>query len=532
MSTIAAPAALATAGAGLARWRVLVGAVIVQLILGTVYGYSIFWQPLQAEVFPKILTRAEASQIIQAGGSAAGFTIVADDAARKVQQDVQQGHLKYAFSLCILSFAVVMVLAGRVQDAKGPRFTALIGAALMGGGFLTAGLMSSPAVFYLAHAAFVGAVGLVLLTLFDAFFGRLGARRSPAARHAPLAIMSAVTVAGIALANSYVGRSGEIDRLFLLWGTVGFLAGAGIGFAYVCPIAALAKWFPNAKGLVLGIAVAGFGFGAYLFSSKDLPFGATSFIESHGITRFFIVHGLVCLAAVSAGALMLSNPPSTPARAPQEAEWQEMLRRPAFYLLWPMFFSGALAGLTVIGILKDFAGEQLVAMQPGGGAGLDEAARRALMLQGAAAVGLLSIFNAVGRIGWGLLSDRVGRTTAFVAMFLLQAATMFLLPGMRTEAMLGVAACLVGFNFGGCFALFPSATADLFGAKNLGANYGLVFTAYGIAGVVGVAAGNTARVLTGSYTAAFALAGALCLLSAGMALVLGALQKREARAAA
>ena len=87
----------------------------------------------------------------------------------------------------------------------------------------------------------------------------------------------------------------------------------------------------------------------------------------------------------------------------------------------------------------------------------------------------------------------------------------------RTELSLAVGASIVGFNFGGNFALFPSATADLFGAKNLGANYGWVFTAYGIAGVVGIAAGNAAKTITGSYATAFVVAGCLCLISAALA---------------
>lgn len=128
------------------------------------------------------------------------------------------------------------------------------------------------------------------------------------------------------------------------------------------------------------------------------------------------------------------------------------------------------------------------------------------MLKGAAAVGLLAIFNAVGRIVWGSISDRIGRTPTFVAMFLLKAGIMFFLAGMKTEASLSIGAAMVGFNLGGNFALFPSATADFFGA-----NYGWVFTSYGIAGVVGIAAGNFAKVLTGSYAAAFTLAAVCCL---------------------
>jgi OFA family oxalate/formate antiporter-like MFS transporter len=107
----------------------------------------------------------------------------------------------------------------------------------------------------------------------------------------------------------------------------------------------------------------------------------------------------------------------------------------------------------------------------------------------------------------------------------LQAITMFSLGAMKSELTLVIAASMVGFNYGGAFALFPSATADFFGARNLGANYGWVFTSYGIAGVVGIAAGNAAKVMTGSYVAAFSLAGVLCIGSVILALVLQRMRK-------
>jgi OFA family oxalate/formate antiporter-like MFS transporter len=355
------------------------------------------------------------------------------------------------------------------------------------------------------------------------------------------------------------------------------MAGAGIGFAYVCPIAALVKWFPKAKGLVSGLAVAGFGFGAFIYSNKDLPFGGMVYLREHGPAQFFLVHGLVAFVAVLIGALMLSNPPGTPPKAPGESEAGELLRRPGFYMLWIMFFSGALAGLTVIGVAKGFAGEQLVAAA----GAIAPDTKKALMEKGALAVGSLAIFNAIGRVVWGVLSDRCGRapealgacvgaaagyalaltyhtspitactggavlggalfvplrggqgrTPAFVAMFAFQAVMMFMLPSLSSETAITIGAGLVGFNFGGNFALFPSATADLFGAKSLGANYGLVFTSYGVAGVAGIYAANTAKDLTGSYAGAFAVCGALCVLSSIVAIALHVWRTKNIPAAA
>lgn len=521
------------------RYQVLLGAIIVQLILGTVYGYSIFWQPLTAEVFPQVITEAQQVTMIADGVDTAAKTVVADEAAMKAQLATQQGYLKYAFSICILSFAITMIFAGRVQDVRGPRQPAIIGAVLMGMGFLAASFMNYPFVFFMTHAMLTGGVGLILLLIFDALLGGHDTvRDNPMLRYVPQAIIIAVAVAGVTTGTQFVGKLGAVDKIFMLWATVGFLAGAGIGFAYVCPIAALYKWFPNAKGLVGGIAVAGFGFGAYLFTNKTI--GAVGYIQDHGITDFFLVHGLVCLVAVTIGAMLLRNPPSvaapSSAGSSSDSTWRDTLKKPSFYMLWLMFFSGAMAGLMVIGIIKGFAGDQLVsgakAAAESTGKMLSELEVDEWKQKGVAAVGALAIFNAIGRIAWGLVSDRIGRTLAMMAMFIFQAVTLCVLTLAKTEWSIAIVASIVGFNFGGNFALFPSATADLFGAKNVGANYGWVFTSYGIAGVIGIAAGNMAKQQTGDYEPAFYVASALCVISAILAIVLGRMIAKAKAAAA
>ncbi|HMQ15864.1 MAG TPA: OFA family MFS transporter [Phycisphaerae bacterium] len=470
MQTLALPAdraPLITTGP-LTRWQVLAGALLIQLILGTLYGYSVFWQPLESLWYPPVLTTAEAAGLGVTTDAAASAVIVPDsDAARQLHAQ-RQSRLKYAFGICLLSFAVSMIFAGRMQDVCGPRLPAMIGGALLAIAFLLAG---------------------------------------------------ALTSGGLA--------GSEAGRLLWLWLTIGLIAGVGIGFAYVSPIAALVKWFPRHKGLVAGLAVAGFGLGAWVFSNK-LPVGAVGFIERFSIERFFFVHALVCLVAVCGGAALLRNPPggasaqAGDSRAPErESSWRQTLLNARFYIVWLMFFSGALAGLMVIGILKPFAGWQLLGAATASGAALSPAAQDALLLKGAAAVGWLAIFNALGRIFWGLVSDRFGRCNTLTVMFALQALTLLTLVTLRSELSLAFGAACVGFNFGGNFALFPSITADLFGARHLGANYGWVFTSYGLAGVSGVALGNAAMRATGSYFVAFAIAAGMCLISAGLALWLG-----------
>lgn len=516
-----------TASISLTRWRVLLGAIVIQLILGTIYGYSVFWQPLERAVFPPIVTAARAAEL--GGAEVTGVAeVAANDAQVEKLHATRQGFLKYAFGICLFSFAATMVFAGRLQDMRGPSFTAALGGGLLAIGFLIAGLSHFMATFYICHGLLMGAVTLLLLGVYHALLGHVNADHYPIVRYIPQAIVTAAIVAGIALGNYYVA-DGVNDRVFLLWATIGLVAGAGIGFAYVCPIAALVKWFPTHKGVVSGVAVAGFGLGAWIFSQKWV-FGAVGFIEKYGIDNFFLAHAVVCLLAVCGGAMLLVNPPAgfavaTPAGKPAEVRtdrtWRETLRTPVFYVVWLMFFSGTLAGLMVIGILKPFAGQQLIAA-----AGpIDDRTRSSLLLSGAAAVGWLAIFNAIGRVFWGFLSDRIGRTTAMSLMFALQAVMMLLLIKLNTYVLLAVGSAWVGFHFGGCFAVFPSLTADLFGSRNLGANYGWVFTAYGVAGISGVALGNYSVDLGGSYFAAFAIAAGLCALSAILAWLLAARRK-------
>jgi len=319
------------------------------------------------------------------------------------------------------------------------------------------------------------------------------------------------TVGGIVLGLGYILAKYTAGSFPGLVATIGILGGAGIGFGYVCPIAAGVKWFPDKRGMVSGLAVAGFGAGAWIFAKLG-----ASYVESYGILTAFQYLGAIFLVAVVLGAQLLKNPPGgykpagwnppekTAKKGGEDFEWKEMLATKQFWMLWLMFVFGAAAGLMVIGNLKPF----------GIFSGLDAATA-------GMAVGVLALANGAGRIIWGTASDKLGRTRAMLVMFLLQGAMMLYLVNMgSTKMLLTVAAAWVGFNFGGNFALFPSATADYFGTKNVGVNYGFVFTSYGVAGIVGPILGGRVFDLTGSYLWAFIPAGVACLLAAGLSLAL------------
>jgi OFA family oxalate/formate antiporter-like MFS transporter len=449
------------------RWGVVVGALIIQLILGTVYSFSIFIVPFE-EAF--------------------GWT---------------RSQVTTAFSITLAVFAFSMVLAGSIQDERGPRFTALLGAAFLAVGFLAVSQMTSLAAIYMVHGIATAGIALLLLMLIQLIGGGQG---SPFLDSLRMAVLVGVTVVSLLVAQAFITGSTS-NTLWMLYLTYGVLSGAGIGFGYVAPIAACVKWFPHHRGLITGIAVAGFGGGSMIFAPT-----ASWTIERVGWSSFFLIHGIVCAIGLTIGGMLLKNPPlgyapaprlspkkGAPARRPpaDELPWNAMLRTSRFWQLWLMFIFGGTAGLMTIGQLKPYAMLK----------GL-EAATAAL------AVTTLAATNALGRVAWGAISDRLGRGRTTSLMFALQSAMILLMGAdLFAGAFIFFVAAWVGFHFGGIFALFPSATADAFGTKGLGTNYGFVFTAYGIAGIVGNNVAARVYDLTGTYTWAFLFAGALCVLA-------------------
>jgi OFA family oxalate/formate antiporter-like MFS transporter len=334
---------------------------------------------------------------------------------------------------------------------------------------------------------------------------------------------------GVVMGLGYVLASFWSDFTGILVG-VGILGGAGIGLAYVCPIAALVKWFPDKKGLITGLAVAGFGFGALIwvkltggfqFGPVDLSPGWKGlFGDGWTVQNVFLLYGILFAALVGLGSLVLINPPdgwkpegwnppATGAGAPTGAVnfgTMQMIRTGQYWGLFLTFLFGATAGLMVIGVIKLFGMDSLQ------GAGIEKI--EADTITGTAMGLFYALLNGLGRIIWGAISDKIGRKTAIIAMSALQGVTMIVFYFIGdTEAGLYLGAAVIGFNFGGNFALFPAATADFFGNKNVGTNYPWIFMAYGVGGIIGPVLGG----IMGDANAwmwAFIPAGIACLLGA------------------
>jgi MFS transporter, OFA family, oxalate/formate antiporter len=329
--------------------------------------------------------------------------------------------------------------------------------------------------------------------------GRLQDRVGPRITASIGGILVAAGMMLISTTNSYT-----------LW-VIGFgiLVGTGIGFGYACATPAALKWFPKSKtGLIAGIVVAGFGLAPVYLA----PLSET-LLKDFGLLKSMLILGILFAVIVIGLAQLLRNPPVghvpqecstplssvTPISAPSDLTPGEILSKGSFWLLWVLYFIGAGAGLMVIGSISGMA-------------------KKSMGASAFVAVAILAIGNALGRIIAGTLSDKIGRRAALLLVFLIQAALMFLamaFAGSTSSTItLVTVAALIGANYGANLALFPSIAKDLYGLKNFGMNYGLLFTAWGVGGFVLARVSQMLKSSSGNYNSSFMVAGILLAIGA------------------
>jgi MFS transporter, OFA family, oxalate/formate antiporter len=318
---------------------------------------------------------------------------------------------------------------------------------------------------------------------------------------------------GLAMIISSLSQDPVFIRL-----AFGILGGMGIGIGYSATTPAAMKWFPpSKKGLISGIVVAGVGFAAVFMAPL------TNFlVNSYGIQHAFQILGAGTIVIVALLSLLLQAPPagyvvpvaasaakrSAPV-AKRDYDWGQMLTTPQFYCMWFMYVLSAAPGLMIISNAGLIVKATKVAFDPMFGPMI------------------IAAFNTGGRLFGGFLSDKIGRRQTMTLVFVLQAANMVAFSHYTTSTLLTTGLALTGLFYGSFFALMPAAAADFYGLKNMGVNYGLIFTGFGVAGVVGSLMGGKIYDLFGSFDKAFMVFAGMLLVSAILALLLRSPKQKE-----
>ncbi len=284
---------------------------------------------------------------------------------------------------------------------------------------------------------------------------------------------------------------GDIHFSYTILG-IGLLAGIGVGFAYIVPIATSILWFPDNKGLVTGIAVAGFGGGAALVSQIG-----SWLMTAHGATPFdtFRILGLAFMVLVGGAGLCLQPPPGVQMNKALQFNLRRIIFKRRFAGLYLAMVCGLAAGFTVNANLKELV------------TGLDVSI-------GVTAVGLFALANALGRITWGWLFDRLGGRAMVGANLLFQAGVLLAAPWILVSGRgLLIFAGLTGFNYGGVLVLYASSVATQWGSAAVGQVYGLLFSANIPAALAPLIAGLIYD-STGSFTPALYIVALMILAAA------------------
>ncbi|MHB8880491.1 MAG: OFA family MFS transporter [Thermodesulfovibrionales bacterium] len=427
------------------------------------------------------------------------------------------------YSIACIVFALVMVPAGRLQDRIGPRWVATAGGILTGIGCIIASYAVTVPWFVIGFGVFAGAgIGLGYASATPPAVKWFPARKT--------GLIAGLVVAGFGLASVYISPIANHLTGFSLSGQ---------------PVPAVVE-LSRAKDLadkeyeaarvVLVTTQAEFGVADITHVAKEFETKDTArkdaaaqllALKERNIHRTLLYFGIGFLLIVTLLAQFLIAPPpgyqppdSAPAGAKAAAPAAnlgpgEILRTPLFYLLWTMYAFAAGAGLMIIGNITTIA-------------------KLGKIEAGFILVALLAVGNAAGRIIAGMLSDRIGRLWTMCIIFLFQACLMMVLrTGLSDMITFVVVSMLLGFNYGACLSVFPSAVKDNFGLKNFGINYGLVFTAWGVGGFVfPLFAGKLFEAArkstgTGSYNDAYLTAAAVLVLAAALTFVTRSVEKRH-----
>jgi MFS family permease len=411
---------------GFNRWLVPPAALAIHLCIGMSYGLSVFWLPLT-----RAIAGAQAESCAQMSTFDALFTTTCN---------WRVSDLLVIFTIGIVFLGISAALFGGWLERSGPRKAGFVAAICWGGGFALSG------------------VGVYM------------------------------------------------HQLWILWLSLGVLGGVGLGLGYISPVSTLVKWFPDRRGMATGMAIMGFGGGAMIGSPlANLLMNSFKTADSVGVAQTMIVLGLIYFCFMMAGAFGYRVPPHgwqpegwTPPVANNTMITQGAVhldnahRTPQFWLIWAVLCLNVSAGIGVLAMaspmLQEIFGGALIGAPDKGFAALDAAQKTAIATIAAGFVGMLSLFNIMGRFFWASLSDKIGRKMTYFVFFGLGIVLYASAPSfahMGSKALFVVAFCIILSMYGGGFATVPAYLADIFGTQFVGAIHGRLLTAWSTAGVVG-----------------------------------------------
>ncbi|SDZ57126.1 MFS transporter, OFA family, oxalate/formate antiporter [Evansella caseinilytica] len=313
--------------------------------------------------------------------------------------------------------------------------------------------------------------------------------------------------------------SGLATAPWMLYITYGLLAGIGQGIVYSSTIGNSVKLFPDKRGLAAGIVTAGYGGGTIVIAPI-----ANAFIADKGVQPTLIILGIAFLVIILSCGLLVKACPvgyvpkgwTPPAATVKQGgginvPWNEMIKKPLFYVIACMFLIGALSGMMVTSNAS-VIGQTMFGLS---------AATAALY------VSLYSLSNCLGRVFWGAVSDRIGRTKCLMAIYLVIAVMMLIIALSTSVAGFAVAIVGIGLCFGGTMGIFPSIVGEKFGMKFYGVNYGVTFIGYSGAAFFGPRIANSvAAANDGMFTGAFYIALVISLVGFALTFIYKAMESK------
>ncbi len=345
---------------------------------------------------------------------------------------------------------------------------------------LLGGAQPSPDEWTIPEILWIFSIAIAFLGISAAVFGRWAERAGP---------RQAMFVAACCFGGGFlVAALGVVwHQLWLIYLGYGVLGGCGLGIGYISPVSTLIKWFPDRPGMATGIAIMGFGGGAFIAGPLSVSLMASfRSATSSGVAETFVVMGIAYFVMMSFGALIVRVPPegwqpegwvapATPQKMITTANVTAAmaLRTPQFYLLWIVLCMNVTAGIAVLAQASPMLQESFKDISAAAAAGF---------------VGLLSLFNMAGRFFWSSTSDYIGRKTTYICFFVIGIVLYWFAPRLAESGSLALfvlAMCIILSMYGGGFATIPAYLRDMFGGLQVGAIHGLLLTAWSVAGVLG-----------------------------------------------